>query len=156
MRCGAILLAGLLFAGCSTSAPSAADTPATNAEAAAASPGTPTTGEATPGAATPPSAGATSNPSASEADPVLDPAACAARGGTIRPLGGRLQKLACVVPYADAGKVCHDRSDCQGRCLATGTDATGAATGICQRDATSSFGCHGWIENGKAQTICID
>jgi hypothetical protein len=154
MRCGAILLAGLLLAGCSTSATQVADAPAASATQDAAPPvdaaiagassGTSPAGAGSPAATTAPSQDA------------LDPAACAARGGTIRPLGGRLQKLACVVPYTDAGKVCHDRSDCEGRCQATGTDATGAATGICQRDATTSFGCHGWIENGKAQTICID
>lgn len=105
---------------------------------------------------TPPSPPASASAEASPAGTALDPAACAARGGSIRPLGGRLQKLACVVPYADAGKVCRDRGDCEGRCLATGTDATGAATGICQRDATTSFGCHAWIEGGTAQTICID
>jgi len=63
-----------------------------------------------------------------------------------------------VVAYADAGKTCRDKSDCSGRCLATGEVAAGAAAaGVCQRDASENFGCRQWIENGVARgTICID
>lgn len=82
---------------------------------------------------------------------------CRAAGGTLQPLG-RLQRVQCVIPYADAGKICSSKSDCSGQCLATGEVAAGAvATGTCQRDASQAFGCRQRIEGGKAQgTICVD
>lgn len=82
---------------------------------------------------------------------------CRAAGGTLQPLG-RLQRLQCVIPYADAGKSCGNKSDCSGQCLATGEVAAGAmATGACQRDVSQNFGCRQRIDGGKAQgTICVD
>ena len=46
-----------------------------------------------------------SQPTAQSAD-----ASCAARGGSMQPVG-RLQRPTCVVPYADAGKTCSDKAD---------------------------------------------
>lgn len=82
---------------------------------------------------------------------------CRAAGGTLQPLG-RLQRLQCVIPYADAGRSCGNKSDCSGQCLATGEVAAGAmATGTCQRDVSQNFGCRQRIDGGKAQgTICVD
>ena len=82
---------------------------------------------------------------------------CRAAGGTLQPLG-RLQRVQCVIPYADAGKTCSGKRDCSGQCLATGeTEAGVVATGTCQRDASQNFGCRQRIEDGKAQgTICVD
>jgi len=86
-----------------------------------------------------------------------DAAACAAQGGELRPLG-RLQRMQCVVPYADAGKTCSTRSDCTGHCLAAGDVAMGVpVSGKCQRDASENFGCRQRIEGGLAQgTLCVD
>lgn len=82
---------------------------------------------------------------------------CAARGGTMRPVG-RAQTLQCVVRYSDAGQRCQDSSSCQGDCLATGEafESSGKAVGQCA--ATSDrFGCRTVIKDGVAQpTLCID
>jgi putative hemolysin len=87
----------------------------------------------------------------------LDAAACTAQGGELRPLG-RLQRVQCVVPYADAGKTCNARADCSGQCLAIGEVVAGSpASGVCQRDASENFGCRQRIDGGVAQgTICVD
>lgn len=97
------------------------------------------------------------DPAAAAAPASTDAAACAAQGGELRPLG-RLQRVQCVVPYADAGKRCSSRSDCKGQCLGdTEWTAGVAATGTCQRDISENFGCRQRIDNGKAQgTICVD
>lgn len=90
-------------------------------------------------------------PAAQSAD-----ASCAARGGTMRPVG-RLQRQTCVVPYADAGKTCSDKADCQGACIAEGNlEAQGATTGQCQK-TNVQFGCYAKIVGGKSTgAICID
>lgn len=87
----------------------------------------------------------------------LDAAACAAKGGELRPLG-RLQRMQCVAPYPDAGKTCNAKADCTGQCLAIGEVVAGApASGVCQRDASENFGCRQRIDGGIAQgTICVD
>jgi len=90
-------------------------------------------------------------PAAQSAD-----ASCAARGGSMQPVG-RLQRPTCVVPYADAGKTCSDKADCQGACIAEGNlEAQGATTGQCQK-TNVQFGCYAKIVNGKATgAICVD
>lgn len=95
------------------------------------------------------------------AAPVATPAAqsaeasCAARGGAMQPVG-RLQRLTCVVPYADGGKTCSDKADCQGACIAEGNLDAPASTGQCQK-SNVQFGCYAKIVNGKATaTICVD
>jgi len=90
-------------------------------------------------------------PAAQSAD-----ASCAARGGSMQPVG-RLQRQTCVVPYADAGKACSDKADCQGACIAEGNlEAQGATTGQCQK-TNVQFGCYAKIVNGKSTgAICID
>ncbi|HGK7304256.1 TPA: hypothetical protein ACJ509_002141 [Stenotrophomonas maltophilia] len=116
---------------------------------------------------TPPAADATTQPAAQAATPDTPEAAeayqeardvdCRATGGTLQPLG-RLQRVQCVIPYADAGKACSSKRDCSGQCLATGEPEAGVvATGTCQRDISQNFGCRQRIEDGKAQgTICVD
>ncbi|WP_421568171.1 hypothetical protein [Stenotrophomonas sp. PD6] len=88
-----------------------------------------------------------------------DAAACTAAGGELKPLG-RLQRVQCVVPYADAGKACSAKADCSGQCLAQGDGelvAGAKASGVCQRDVSQNFGCRQRIDNGVAQgTICVD
>lgn len=132
MRLTLMLSALLLLAGCTTTA---ADTSASSNGSA-------------------PVAGATgaADAAAAEAD-------CAAVGGKLMPLG-RLQRVQCVVPYADAGKSCRTKSDCTGQCLGTGDTELvpgTAATGVCQRDISQNFGCRQRIDGGLAQgTICVD
>ena len=90
-------------------------------------------------------------PAAQSAD-----ASCSARGGSMQPVG-RMQRQTCVVPYADAGKVCSDNADCLGACIAEGNlEAQGATTGQCQK-SNVQFGCYAKIVGGKATAaICID
>ncbi len=112
---------------------------------------------------TPPAADAAAQPAAAdtpEATQAYQEARdvdCRAAGGTLQPLG-RLQRVQCVIPYADAGKACSSKRDCSGQCLATGEAEVGVlATGTCQRDVSQNFGCRQRIEDGKAQgTICVD
>ncbi len=116
---------------------------------------------------TPPAADATTQPAAQAATPDTPEAAeayqnarevdCRAAGGALQPLG-RLQRVQCVIPYADAGRTCSSKRDCSGQCLATGETKAGVvATGTCQRDISQNFGCRQRIEDGKAQgMICVD
>jgi len=112
---------------------------------------------------TPPAADTTAQPAApdtpeaTEAYQEARDVDCRAAGGTLQPLG-RLQRVQCVVPYADAGKVCSAKADCSGQCLATGDAAPGtAARGVCQRDVSQNFGCRQRIDGGVTLgTICVD
>ncbi|QCI92707.1 hypothetical protein [Novosphingobium sp. EMRT-2] len=84
---------------------------------------------------------------------------CAASGGFLE-RRGRLGAELCVHRYADAGKACHDKADCQGRCIADregGLPAAGEpASGKCQAD-DRLFGCFAEVRDGKAQPgLCID
>lgn len=100
---------------------------------------------------------AATSPEAAEAYREARDVDCQAAGGTLQRLG-RLQRVQCVIPYADAGKTCSRKSDCTGQCLASGEVAAGsAATGTCQRDVRQNFGCRQRIDDGRAQgTICVD
>ncbi|KAA8997097.1 hypothetical protein FJU31_12215 [Stenotrophomonas cyclobalanopsidis] len=112
---------------------------------------------------TPPAADAAAQPAAADSPEATEAyqeardVDCRAAGGTLQPLG-RLQRVQCVIPYADAGKACSSKRDCSGQCLATGEAEAGVvATGTCQRDVSQNFGCRQRIEDGKAQgTICVD
>lgn len=112
---------------------------------------------------TPPAADAAAQPAAADTPEATEAyqeardVDCRAAGGTLQPLG-RLQRVQCVIPYADAGKACSSKRDCSGQCLATSEAEVGVvATGTCQRDASQNFGCRQRIEDGKAQgTICVD
>ena len=88
----------------------------------------------------------------------IDKEACAAKGGEVRQ-EGLLGTYRCTVPYADAGKACTDKSDCEGKCLLPPEPeaATGeAATGACQAN-DSPFGCYAEILDGKiAAALCVD
>jgi putative hemolysin len=83
-------------------------------------------------------------------------ASCAARGGSMQPVG-RLQRSTCVVAYAEAGKSCTDKAQCQGACIAEGNgESETAVTGQCQK-TNVQFGCFARIVNGKSTgTLCID
>lgn len=107
--------------------------------------------------ATGPGSEAAAQSPAETAEAAVSADACAAQGGTMTPIG-RLQRMTCVVAYADAGKTCSDTRDCTGRCLASGDVTAGTrATGTCQRDVSENFGCRQRIEGGVAgATLCVD
>lgn len=83
-------------------------------------------------------------------------AACAARGGVIQ-RGGRLQLPTCVTPYADAGKACNDKAQCEGACILEGNlEPQTSVTGQCQKTSVQ-FGCFARVVDGKTTgAICID
>lgn len=82
--------------------------------------------------------------------------ACAAKGGAMTPVG-KAQIPTCVIPYADGGKACADKSDCQGQCVLEGNlEAQGPVAGACQK-TNRQFGCYARVVNGKATAaICVD
>jgi len=89
----------------------------------------------------------------------IDKQACAAKGGRVEQ-GGLLGYWNCVIPFTDAGKVCSDKSDCEGGCYAsdnTERDApAGKAMGKCQA-TNSPFGCRAEIRSGTLQPfMCVD
>ncbi len=96
----------------------------------------------------------TAQPTAPTAETLAS--ACAAKGGTVKPVG-KAQIPTCVTPYADAGKACTDKSQCQGGCILEGNlEPQGAVTGQCQK-TDRQFGCYAKVENGKATAaICVD
>jgi hypothetical protein len=83
-------------------------------------------------------------------------ASCTARGGKIQNVG-RIQMPTCVVPFADAGKSCTDKAQCQGDCILAGNfEDKGSVTGQCQQSSVQ-FGCFAKVVNGQAtRAICID
>lgn len=84
-----------------------------------------------------------------------DRSACTAKGGRVE-RRGRLGAELCVTPFADAGKACTDKSDCQGKCIATGNSPTPPTAGQCQAD-DRLFGCFAEIDGGKAvNALCVD
>ncbi|MDX2233393.1 MAG: hypothetical protein NW200_02730 [Hyphomonadaceae bacterium] len=87
---------------------------------------------------------------------VTEAAACAARGGAIRPVCRR-QIATCVIAYSDAGKACTDGAQCAGDCVREGDALRDdvAVTGQCQADS-DPCGCRTTVTAGKATTICVD
>jgi hypothetical protein len=83
-------------------------------------------------------------------------AQCSAKGGSIQPVG-KAQIPTCVTPYADAGKVCTDKAQCEGSCILEGNiETTGAVAGTCQK-TDRQFGCYAKVVNGKSTgAICVD
>lgn len=77
--------------------------------------------------------------------------------------GGMMGMYSCVIPYADAGKACQDKSDCQGKCLTHdfGHDFNKSkpeekVTGQCQKNS-SHFGCYAEVRGGKiGPALCVD
>ena len=112
------------------------------------------------GACTPPQAtanGPTKTAAALESQPTgEDVQACKARGGQMQRVC-LMGEWKCVERYADAGKVCRDKSECLGQCRYAGNAAPGSSVaGECQR-TTDPCGCFGIVENGKfTGTLCVD
>ena len=83
---------------------------------------------------------------------------CLANAGTVE-RRGMMQAETCVTPYSDAGKVCTDGDDCEGKCLAygqVGSPPGAQVEGICERD-DRTFGCFGIVEDGAIEAgLCVD
>lgn len=92
--------------------------------------------------------------------PVAERTACLAKGGRVEGVG-MFGTPACVIPYADAGKLCSNKSDCQGICM---RDEVGGPvpkpgdpmTGTCEA-TNQTFGCFTIIDKGKVvSSLCQD
>ncbi|WP_454714835.1 hypothetical protein [Caulobacter segnis] len=96
----------------------------------------------------------TAQPAAPSADNLV--AQCSAKGGSVQPVG-KAQFPTCVIPYADAGKVCTDKAQCEGACVLEGNiETTGDVAGTCQK-TNRQFGCYAKVVNGKSTgAICVD
>jgi len=83
-------------------------------------------------------------------------AQCAAKGGSILPVG-KAQIPTCVTPYADGGKACTDKSQCEGACILEGNlEPQDKVAGQCQK-TDRLFGCYAKIVNGQSTgAICVD
>ena len=87
----------------------------------------------------------------------IDQEQCRAEGGFIRGVG-IFGTPACVKPLPDAGKVCSDKSECQGLCKAPEDAVVGSSsTSTCQADTHDIYGCYDMIEKGTVVGgICFD
>lgn len=65
----------------------------------------------------------------------------------------------CDCRTTDAGKICHDASDCQGDCLDPTAEPGGASShrfaGRCS-PSTMNFGCLPRVRASRSETICVD
>lgn len=91
-------------------------------------------------------------------------AACTERGGSIV-TRGMFGSPMCAVPYADAGKVCRDKTECQGECRASRAGPGeppiregDTISGRCDADTQAGFGCFSLVKDGRAAQpeICVD
>ena len=87
----------------------------------------------------------------------IDQEKCRSEDGTIRGVG-MFGTPACVKPFPDAGKVCSDKSECQGLCKAPESALVGSSTaGTCQRDTHDIYGCYNKVERGVVVGgVCLD
>ncbi|HEY7798102.1 MAG TPA: hypothetical protein VIA80_05010 [Hyphomonadaceae bacterium] len=91
--------------------------------------------------------------------PASTQSACLAQGGDWAPIC-RLQRPACVLKFADAGKACTDSDQCQGACYANpeggASQAGKAVAGACSVNS-NPCGCNARVEDGIAlPTLCVD
>jgi hypothetical protein len=95
--------------------------------------------------------------SACASRPALDANQCKQEGGTVEGVG-MFATPACVTPYADAGKVCSDKSDCLGMCKAAEDAEVGSsAKGSCQKSSHDIFGCYNEVKSGiVVGGMCFD
>lgn len=87
----------------------------------------------------------------------IDQEQCRADDGFIRGVA-MFGTPACVKPFSDAGKVCSDKSECQGMCKAPENAVVGSrSTGSCQVDTHDIYGCYEKIERGTVVGgVCLD
>lgn len=89
-------------------------------------------------------------------DTTIDRAACATKGGIVKPQGVGGFGF-CAVPYPDAGQACSEKNDCAGNCIAPDGASKGQrAIGRCQ--ATNAWeGCDATVDRGiVSETFCRD
>lgn len=84
---------------------------------------------------------------------------CVAAGGEWRPVC-KAQRPVCVRTYQDAGKICTDSSQCDGRCrgdyAAPPPPDDGPYVGYCEHDS-DPCGCSAEVVGGELQsTRCVD
>ncbi len=87
---------------------------------------------------------------------------CEAAGGSVE-LTGLTRSPRCVVPTADAGQVCSDSSDCEGRCLLEDWEGERPprlgtrATGVCEA-SNLTYGCFAEVRRGRIAStfLCVD
>lgn len=79
----------------------------------------------------------------------IDQPACLAKGGHIG-YYGMFGTPVCAIAFADAGKTCSDKADCQGRCLVENSELEvgSAASGKCEADDHTD-GCYAEVRQGK-------
>lgn len=92
-------------------------------------------------------------------DPLAVPSIedCDAAGGSVQRVG-MMGLETCVVPTADANKVCTDSSQCQGRCIQweASDNTSGKQKGVCQ-PTNVLFGCFSEVNIGKVGVaLCVD
>ena len=87
----------------------------------------------------------------------IDQEQCRAEGGAVHGVG-MFGTPACVKPFADAGKVCSDKSECQGLCKAPENSVVGSrSTGTCQKDTHDIYGCYNEVKQGAVVAgMCFD
>jgi hypothetical protein len=87
----------------------------------------------------------------------IDVKACEKQGGKVEGIG-IFGIPACVQYYSDGGKICRDKSECQGYCFIPEQLERGkSAVGKCEASEHDSFGCFSRIEDGKVATsMCQD
>jgi hypothetical protein len=95
--------------------------------------------------------------SRAEALAKIDQDQCRAEGGLVRGVG-MFGTPACVKPFADAGKVCSDKSECVGLCKAPEEAEIGSpSNGACQKDTHDFYGCYDEIRQGMVVGgVCFD
>ena len=87
----------------------------------------------------------------------IDQEQCRAEGGVVRGVG-MFGTPACVKPFPDAGKICSDKSECQGLCKAPESSVVGShSTGTCQKDTHDFYGCYNEVKQGAVVAgMCFD
>lgn len=83
---------------------------------------------------------------------------CEAAGGNWGQVGCMMKQEGCEIIASDAGKPCHDGSECQFQCISEDYNikAGAEAAGICSR-SSNACGCFARIEKGRATPVlCID
>ena len=78
-------------------------------------------------------------------------AQCAAAGGTMQystNFIGDVHYHFCTLPARDAGKACHDSSECENTCLAVPGKAGQPATGRCGEHSNVKYRCSEVVRNG--------
>lgn len=86
-----------------------------------------------------------------------DKAKCIAQKG-VYSQAGLMGRYRCIKQYSDANKICNDKSECQGKCLANNISAPmgGKVTGKCQAN-DNPFGCYSEIiKNVQQPGLCVD